>query len=206
MKKEVQEAINTIKTFLGMEKEVKLAQEVLEDGAVLEADSFEAGQAVSIVNEDERIALPVGEYELPEDRILVVQEEGIIAEIKTKEVEEVEEEAPEMEQVKEEAPMMSEEPAKEIKKTVESIVKETFFSEIEELKKENEELKAKLTELSKVEEVEEVKEEVKEEVVELKEEEPKPIQHNPENKVEREVVKFGKKNDRLSQILNKVYK
>ena len=203
MKKEVQEAINTIKTFLGMEKEVKLAQEVLEDGAILEADSFEAGQAVSIVNEDERIALPVGEYELPEDRILVVQEEGIIAEIKTKEVEEVEEEAPEMEQVKEEAPMMSEEPAKEIKKTVESIVKETFFSEIEELKKENEELKAKLTELSKVEEV---KEEVKEEVVELKEEEPKPIQHNPENKVEREVVKFGKKNDRLSQILNKVYK
>ena len=203
MKKEVQEAINTIKTFLGMEKEVKLAQEVLEDGAVLEADSFEAGQNVSIVNEDERIALPVGEYELPEDRILVVQEEGIIAEIKTKEVEEVEEEAPEMEQVKEEAPMMSEEPAKEIKKTVESIVKETFFSEIEELKKENEELKAKLTELSKVEEV---KEEVKEEVVELKEEEPKPIQHNPENKVEREAVKFGKKNDRLSQILNKVYK
>ena len=203
MKKEVQEAINTIKTFLGMEKEVKLAQEVLEDGAVLEADSFEAGQSVSIVNEDERISLPVGEYELPEDRILVVQEEGIIAEIKTKEVEEVEEEAPEMEQVKEEAPMMSEEPAKEIKKTVESIVKETFFSEIEELKKENEELKAKLTELSKVEEV---KEEVKEEVVELKEEEPKPIQHNPENKVEREVVKFGKKNDRLSQILNKVYK
>ena len=200
MKKEVQEAINTIKTFLGMEKEVKLAQEVLEDGAVLEADSFEAGQAVSIVNEDERIALPVGEYELPENRILVVQEEGIIAEIKTKEVEE---EAPEMGQVKEEAPMMSEEPAKEIKKTVESIVKETFFSEIEELKKENEELKAKLTELSKVEEV---KEEVKEEVVELKEEEPKPIQHNPENKVEREVVKFGKKNDRLSQILNKVYK
>ena len=200
MKKEVQEAINTIKTFLGMEKEVKLAQEVLEDGAVLEADSFEAGQSVSIVNEDERISLPVGEYELPEGRILVVQEEGIIAEIKTKEVEE---EAPEMEQVKEEAPMMSEEPAKEIKKTVESIVKETFFSEIEELKKENEELKAKLTELSKVEEV---KEEVKEEVVELKEEEPKPIQHNPENKVEREVVKFGKKNDRLSQILNKVYK
>jgi hypothetical protein len=200
MKKEVQEAINTIKTFLGMEKEVKLAQEVLEDGAVLEADSFEAGQNVSIVNEDERIALPVGEYELPEGRILVVQEEGIIAEIKTKEVEE---EAPEMEQVKEEAPMMSGEPAKEIKKTVESIVKETFFSEIEELKKENEELKAKLTELSKVEEV---KDEVKEEVVELKEEEPKPIQHNPENKVEREVVKFGKKNDRLSQILNKVYK
>ena len=196
MKKEVQEAINTIKTFLGMEKEVKLAQEVLEDGAILEADSFEAGQAVSIVNEDERIALPVGEYELPEGRILVVQEEGIIAEIKTKEVEE---EAPEMEQVKEEAPMMSEEPAKEIKKTVESIVKETFFSEIEELKKENEELKAKLTELSKVEEV-------KDEVVELKEEEPKPIQHNPENKIEREVVKFGKKNDRLSQILNKVYK
>ena len=104
------------------------------------------------------------------------------------------------EQVEEEAPMMSEEPVKEAKKVVESTVKETYFAEIEKLKAENEELKAKLTELSKVEEV---KEEVKD--VELSEE-PKPITHNPENKVEKEIVRFGKGKDRLSSILEKVYK
>ena len=50
--------------------------------------------------------------------------------------------------------------SKPVKKVVESIVKETFFNEIETLKKENEELKAKLENLSKVETIEETKEEV----------------------------------------------
>ena len=97
--------------------------------------------------------------------------------------------------------MMSEEPVKEAKKVVESTVKETYFEEIEKLKAENEELKAKITELSKVEEV---KEEVKEEV-ELSEE-PKPIKANPENKVEKEAVRFGKQGkSKISSILEKVY-
>ena len=198
MKKEVIEAINTLKVFLGMEKQeevVKLAEQMkLDNGTIIEVESLEVGAAVAIVNEEERIPLPAGEYKLEEGKILIVSEDGVLAEIK----EEAEE--PEMEQVEEEAPMMSEEPVKEAKKVVESTVKETYFEEIEKLKAENEELKAKLTELSKVEEV---KEEVKE--VELSEE-PKPITHNPENKVEKEVVRFGKGNDRLSSILEKVYK
>lgn len=199
MKKEVIEAINTLKVFLGMEKQeekvVKLAEQMkLDNGTIIEVEALEVGAAVAIVNEEERIPLPAGEYKLEDGRILVCTEDGVLAEIKDAEIE-----TPEQEQVEEEAPMMSEEPAKEIKKVVESTVKETFFAEIEKLKAENEELKAKLTELSKVE----VKEEVKE--VELSEE-PKPITHNPENKVEKEIVKFGKGKDRLSSILEKVYK
>ena len=197
MKKEVIEAINTLKVFLGMEKQeekvVKLAEQMkLDNGTIIEVDAFEVGAAVAIVNEEERIPLPAGEYKLEDGRILVCTEDGVLAEIKDAI------ETPEQEQVEEEAPMMSEEPAKEIKKVVESTVKETFFAEIEKLKAENEELKAKLTELSKVE----VKEEVKE--VELSEE-PKPITHNPENKVEKEIVKFGKGKDRISTILEKIY-
>ena len=194
MKKEVIEAINTLKVFLGMEKQeekiVKLAEQMkLDNGTVIEVDALEVGAAVAIVNEEERIPLPAGEYKLEDGRILVCTEDGVLAEIKDAEIE-----TPEQEQVEEQAPMMSEEPAKEIKKVVESTVKETFFAEIEKLKAENEELKAKITELSKVE--------VKE--VELSEE-PKPITHNPENKVEKEIVRFGKGKDRISTILEKVY-
>ena len=194
MKKEVIEAINTLKVFLGMEKQeekvVKLAEQMkLDNGTIIEVDAFEVGASVAIVNEEERIPLPAGEYKLEDGRILVCTEDGVLAEIKDAEIE-----TPEQEQVEEEAPMMSEEPAKEIKKVVESTVKETFFAEIEKLKAENEELKAKLTELSKVD--------VKE--VELSEE-PKPITHNPENKVEKEIVRFGKGKDRISTILEKVY-
>lgn len=193
MKKEVIEAINTLKVFLGMEKQeekvVKLAEQMkLDNGTIIEVDALEVGAAVAIVNEEERIPLPAGEYKLEDGRILVCTEDGVLAEIKDAEIE-----TPQQEQVEEEAPMMSEEPAQTIKKTVESTVKETFFAEIEKLKAENEELKAKITELSKVEEVE-------------LSEEPKPITHNPENKVEKEVVRFGKGHSKVSSILEKVYK
>ena len=73
--------INEIKTLLGMD--LKLAQMKLKDGiTVIEADAFEPEQAVFIVNGEERIAMPVGEYELEDGMILVVAVEGIIAEIK----------------------------------------------------------------------------------------------------------------------------
>jgi hypothetical protein len=123
--------------------EVKLEQRKLEDGVtIVEADSFEPGAEVMIVTEDEQmIPLPVGDYKMEDGQILVVSEEGIIAEIKEAEEEEevVEEEAKsEEKEYEEEEEEMAE--AKPIKKTVESIVKETFFAEIENLKKENAEL------------------------------------------------------------------
>jgi len=190
--------INKIKSLLGME--VKLEQMMLIDGTtVLEADAFEMDNEVFIVTEDEqKIPLPIGEYELENGMILVVAVEGIIAEIKEAVVEEVapEAEAPEVE-VEVEAEAAS---APTAKKTIESIVKETFFSEIEALKTENNELKAKLELLSKVDEV-------TEEVTELAEE-PKPISFNPENTNVVEPFRFEKNRSRstIDSIFEKLNK
>lgn len=85
--------ISKIKEVVGLSEEVKLEQQTLENGTILEAESFEAGKEIFIVSEDEKIAVPVGEYQMEDGRILVVAEEGLIAEIKAEEeeVEEVEE-------------------------------------------------------------------------------------------------------------------
>lgn len=176
--------INQIKTLLGME--VKLETMKLIDGiTIFEADAFETDKEVFIVTEDEqKIPVPIGEYELEDGRILVVEVEGIILEIKDAPTEE--EVAPE-----EEVPAVEEEVEAEAtptaKKTIESIVKETFFAEIEKLTNENIELKAKLENLSKVEEV-------TTEVTELAD--VKPISFNPENTNEVEHVQFGSKRPR----------
>lgn len=176
--------INQIKTLLGME--VKLETMKLADGiTIFEADAFETDKEVFIVTEDEqKIPVPIGEYELEDGRILVVEVEGIILEIKDAPTEE--EVAPE-----EEVPAVEEEVEAEAtptaKKTIESIVKETFFAEIEKLTNENIELKAKLENLSKVEEV-------TTEVTELAD--VKPISFNPENTNEVEHVQFGSKRPR----------
>lgn len=203
MKKNV---INQIKELLGME--VKLATMKLSDGmTILEAEVFEAGAEVFIVAEDQKIALPVGEYELEDSKMLVVIEEGIIAEIKEMEAEE---EMP-MGEPEAEAEVEVEAEAaapKDIKKTVESIVKETFFSEMEALKIENEELKAKLEMFSKVEPTTEVatEETTKENKVEL--EEVSPITFNPENVNKAEGFKFASKRARttMDSILEKLNK
>lgn len=203
MKKNV---INQIKELLGME--VKLATMKLSDGmTILEAEVFEAGAEVFIVAEDQKIALPVGEYELEDSKMLVVIEEGIIAEIKEMEAEE---EMP-IEEPEAEAEVEVEAEAaapKDIKKTVESIVKETFFSEMEALKIENEELKAKLEMFSKVEPTTEVatEETTKENKVEL--EEVSPITFNPENVNKAEGFKFASKRARttMDSILEKLNK
>ena len=176
--------LNKVRELLGME--VKLAERRLEDGQTrIEAEEFAAGfQVVIVTEDDQRIPLPEGEYKLDGDdgEILVIQEEGIIFEIKKEEVteEEVTEEVEVKEEVVEEE-MATEKPA--AKKTVESIVKETFFSEIENLKKENEELKAEVEHLSKVNN--------KEEVVELSEEAIKPIVHNPENEQKTNLTSYS---------------
>lgn len=135
--------LNQIKTLLSME--VKLAQMQLENGTVIEAEVFEAEQAVFIVNEEDRIALPVGEYLLEDGMVLKVEVEGVIASIEMPE-----EEAPEVEEVEAPEAEVEVEAAAEAspKKVIESITKEMFFSEIEKLRNEIAELK-----LSKTEEV-----------------------------------------------------
>ena len=200
MNKNVKQALNTIKVYLGME--VKLEQMLLVDGVtMIQADMFEQGNAVSIVNEEELIPLPIGDYELEDGRMLMVVEEGIISEIKDKEEEEVEEVAPPaVEEMETEVKPSS---TQAVKKTIKSVIEEQHFSEIEELKKEIELLKTENTELKAVT-VEEVVE-----VVEL--EEVKPIVPNPESQAERVEFKYGRNGfqsmeDKIREKLNNLNK
>jgi len=76
------------------EVKIEMAQMKLVDGVtILEAESFEPGQAVFIVAENgDLIPAPIGEHELEDNTILVIVEEGIISEIKVKEEVETEDE------------------------------------------------------------------------------------------------------------------
>lgn len=193
--------INQIKTLLGMS--VKLEQKKMADGVTLiEADEFATDNEVFVVTEDEqKIPVPIGEYEMEDGFIMSVVEEGIIAEYKEKEKEEevVEEEAKSEKGYEEEDEKMQTEKTPMAKKTIESSIKETFFSEIENLQKENIELKAKLELLTKVDEV-------AVEATELAD--IKPIAHNPENNKEIDGVKYAKNKTRtmLDVVLEKIYK
>ena len=163
----IKDNVNKVLRSVGLKAvEVKLAQMMLEDGVtVIEAEAFEPEYSVGIVQEEGIVPLPVGEYTLEDGRILVVEVEGIIAAVNEAVAEEAlpeQDQAPEME--------MSEPESPQAKKIVESIVKESFFSEMEAMRNEITELKAQLAQ----------KEEVKE--VELANQEPavEPIKHNPE--------------------------
>jgi len=130
--------------------EIQLEQMTLDNGTVIEAEVFEAGQAVFIVNGEDRVALPVGEYILDNGMILVVAVEGEIAEIKEAAPAE-EAEAPEVEVEVEQAA----EPTAP-KKVIESTVKESHFSkeDVDALKSEIEALKTELASMKEVKEVE----------------------------------------------------
>ena len=191
--------INQIKTLLGME--VSLEQMKMADGVtVVEADKFEMDNEVFVVTPDEqKIPVPVGEYELENGMILCVEVEGIIYEMKEASVEE--EVAPAVEEeVAPEVVVEATEEASAPKKTIESVVKETFFAEIEALTNENIELKAKLELLSAVNEVAVEATELAEEV--------KPIAFNPENETKVEMFKIATKRSRniMDSILEKINK
>lgn len=188
--------LNQIKTLLSME--VKLAQMQLENGTVIEAEVFEAEQAVFIVNEEDRIALPVGEYLLEDGMVLKVEVEGVIASIEMPE-----EEAPEVEEVEAPEAEVEVEAAAEAspKKVIESITKEMFFSEIEKLRNEIAELKG--VKLSADEE-DKTDEDLKSKEVELSVE---PLTHSPEVKAT-QVQKFGASRPMTTQdrVMAKLFK
>jgi hypothetical protein len=182
--------VNQIKELLGIE--VKLAQMKLMDGVtVIEAETFEPEMAVFIVNEEERVPMPVGEYVLEDGNVLKVEVEGVIAS-----VEMPEEEAPEVE-VEVETTKKEEEMATEVatpKRVVESVTKEMFFSEIEKLRAEIAELK-----LSKTEVVE---------AVELSNDNIEVLSHNPEATNEVKMNLYSKKRQAttLDVVLSKLNK
>jgi len=165
--------------------EVKLQEAKLVDGTkvVIEEDDI-----FVLTEEGERLPAPVGEHELESGEIVVVKEEGKIAETKTDKEEEVEAE-------------------KEM----------DFASEIENLKKEMAEIKEEMmkpkeeVEASKEEEpkeetkVEASKEEAKKEEVELsKEEAPEKVTHSPEKQVKKQKLTLHSQN-RVKGIKDGVY-
>lgn len=201
MKQEVINAIKTLKTYLGME--VKLASMKLVDGTVIEAEMFEAGQMVSVMSpEGEAFPLPVGDYELEDGKLLVVQEEGVIFEIK-----ELPAEEKEVEQPTEEMPVeASEETERQPKRVVES--KEYHFSaeEIKALVDEVESLKKEIIDLKSEKMVELKEDEQPTDVVEFSEQS-NPIKFNPENENKVDIIQLSPKapESGIDRILKNLY-
>jgi hypothetical protein len=192
------EMIKQVKNLLGVElSDIQLAELKLENGTVLEADAFESGKEVFIKTEDENVALPVGEYELEDSRLLVVEEEGVIKEIKAQEEEEKDEE--EKEDDKEEMRYVTREEFRkemdELKDMVEKMMspkdKEEMSSQIQE------EVSLAVTEVlnSEAEEKEILKEELSQPAAE-------PLKHNPEEKKSNLKVKFAQ--NRTKSTLDRV--
>ena len=192
------EMLNKIKTFLGEEttdivdsiqEKVELATAKLENGTVLEAEAFEAGKEIFIITDDEKVALPVGEYMMEDGKSLIIEDEGIIAEIKDLE--------------EEEAPAEEEAEAKE----------DLGYATREELAEAVSEIKAMIEDLKK--DKEEMSEEVEDKVEEtelskdlqeqLSEPAAEPIAHNPE-KTNNFNVKFAqnRKQTTLDKVLSKI--
>ena len=166
------EILSKIKTYLGEDtadivenieqsQVVELAQAKLDNGTVLEAEAFESGNEIFILTDDEKVAVPVGEYTMEDGQILIVEEEGIIGEIKSAEQEEEVE--------------ASEEVEEQLEEEVEA--KYATKEELAEVKSLVEEIK---TMIEKKEEMSEVEEQVKEELSETPATEA--ITHNPEPK------------------------
>ena len=111
------EILSKVKTLLGVDasnvdiklEQVSLEELAIENGTILSAEKFESGNEVFIKTEDDNVPLPMGEYELSDNRILIVKTEGMIEDIKNSE-EVVEETADAVEDTNlEEAPVQEEE-------------------------------------------------------------------------------------------------
>lgn len=189
--------LNQIRTLLNIE--VKLEEMKLENGTVVSADTFEKGSEIFIVTDDEKVAMPVGEYILEDGRLVVVSEEGMIADVRevSDEVPAKEEETEDLEEetVETEVPA---EVATEVEAIIEAVV-EVIAPVLEEVKSEIEELKKKFSDMD-------VKEEDKKEEMSAAR---KPIKHNPEAKApQKKQMQFGKGqfNTTLDRVLNKLNK
>ena len=199
--------LNQIKTLLNIE--VKLEDMKLENGTIVTAESFEKGKELFIVTDDEKVAMPVGEYILEDGRLLVVEEEGIIADVRdvsdevpAKEEEETTEDLEEKEEVVEEEKEMAEVGDWEgMEKRIQNLE-----DAIADLKGDKE---SKMEDVQEEEMSDEIQAPLKSRTVKEEfEAASKPIKHNPEAVTEQKQVKFakGRFNTTLDRVLNKLNK
>ena len=187
------EVLKQVKNILGVElSDIQLAELKLENGTVLEAEVFESGKEVFIKTEDEKVALPVGEYELEDARVLVVEEEGMIKEIKNAEHEEDEKEDEEKVDARyvtrEEFRKEMDELKEHINKMMDHKDKEKMSSDLQE------EVSLAVTEVlnSEAEEKEALKQELSHPAAE-------PLKHSPEQEKSSRGFKFAQ-NRRMSTL------
>ncbi len=204
------EIVESIKQVLGMELaevKVELEERKRENGTRIEAESFEKGKAVFILTDDEKVAMPVGEYLFEDGTLLVVEEEGVIGDVR----EDVDDEVPQKEEAGEEKEEMKEEEEMDEEadvadwKGMEKRIK-NLEDAIADLKSDKQDRNSKEEEVySKEEKVEEKVEAAKVELNEV-EVSAEPINHNPEKveKKERVHLAKGRARSTMDRVLEKL--
>lgn len=160
--------LESLTTLLGLNKteevaevpiEVKLGEVKTSDGELTimyDGEELTAGADMFVMQEDERVAIPEGEY-ITEMGVLVVDAESKLVEVKPMEEEEIVEDAPAEMNV--EAPTKSESKQEALENAIKSILVKysenvneklaSFETKLSEVVKENENLKAEVLEFSK---------------------------------------------------------
>ena len=194
--------LNEIKTLLNIE--VKLEEQKLENGTVVSAEAFEKDNEIFIVTDDEKVAMPVGEYILEDGRLLVVEAEGVIADVRevSDEVPAKEEETEDLEEEKKDVVDLElmEKRIQNLEDAIASLKKEDVEMGVENGGLKSRTVKEEFTE----EATQEIVEEVKEELSSVK-----PIKHNPEASTpQKKQVQFakGQFNTTLDRVLSKLNK
>jgi len=214
------EMINQIRTLLNIE--VKLEETKLENGTIVSAESFEKGKEIFIVTDDEKVAMPVGEYLLEDGRLVVVAEEGMIDDVREVSDEVPQKESKEGKEITEDLEKEEDdlgEDKKDKKEEMGYVTKEELGKAKEELTSAMDEIKANIDEIKEMmkPKEEDLSEEapkslksrtVKEEFSSESEAAAKPIKHNPEAESKRTRVEFakGKFTTTLDRVLNKLNK
>lgn len=191
--------LNRILAELSSIREVKFEQMTLENGAVLEAEVFEAGNEVFVVSGEDRVPAPVGEHLLADGRVLVIAEEGVIAEIKEAAAEEEASVEIEVEASAEEpATELAEVEVKEEAPAVAAIV-EKVLEEIAMMREEMKAMREEMGGYAKKEEMAAVKAELSAAPA------AKPIKHNPEKKQVNK-VEFNRPSKAIDRVLARLNK
>ena len=199
------ETLNRVLATLGLKSEatieVDLAQVKTEDGqATFESDNFAVGEAVFIVTSDGNIPCPEGEFALENGNTMIVDPNGTIVEIATKE-----EEAPEEEIQAEDMPM--EEPIVEPMPMAKRVVKSKTEMEESYFSKQMTELEARFEARLSALELEKVQlsEENKELTNRLATEPAPHTLHNPESNGEAKKLQFHMGNKRVESVKDRVF-
>ncbi len=184
------EMLKEIKNLLGVElsEEVKedpqivLAQLKLDNGTVIEANDFVEGNDVFILTEDERVALPKGEYQLEDGRTLEIIDDGVINSVEVKAEEEPEEKEDEEKEMKEQ-----------------EFVSKDEFDALKEMVMSMKEKMGAYDDKKKMDEEAELKEELSKPAAD-------PIKHSPEAPQKKKVLYSQNRGaTTLDVVMNKIY-